>query len=147
MRNAKRRPGKVSVSLLAGLIVAISGAVVDAAVIPWDRIVMVHQLIGDFIAGLVAALIALSLQLKQEEQHYGFAAERAASMAELNHHVRNAVFPLCLAVQRLGDADSNKVANEAVERINIALRDASADAFSHRIEYAAEPEDVTSRAA
>jgi hypothetical protein len=147
MNHTNRRPGKVSVSLLAGLIVGISGAVVDAAVIPWDRIVMVHQLIGDFIAGLVAALIALSLQLKQEEQHYGFAAERAASMAELNHHIRNAVFPLCLAVQRLGDAESNKVANEAVERINIALKDAAADAFSHRIEYGRVREDVNVRAA
>jgi hypothetical protein len=142
-----RRPGKVTISLLAGLIVGISGAVVDAAVIPWDRIVMVHQLIGDFISGLVAALIALSLQLKQEEQHYGFAAERAASMAELNHHVRNAVFPLCLAVQKLGDAEANKVANEAVERINIALKDAAADAFAHRIEYGRVREDVNVRAA
>jgi hypothetical protein len=130
------RPGKVSISLLAGFVVALSGGIVSAAVIPWDRMVMVHQLIGDFIAGLVAALICLSLQLKHEEQNYSFSAERAASMAELNHHVRNAVFPLCLAVQRLGDAESNKIANEAVERINIALRDAAADAFARRVEYA-----------
>jgi len=111
---------------------------------------MVHQLIGDFIAGLVAALICLSLQLKHEEQNFSFSAERAASMAELNHHVRNAVFPLCLAVQRLGDADSNKIANEAIERINIALRDAAADAFARRVEYSsktAKTIDTLARAA
>jgi hypothetical protein len=144
MQNHKRRVGKVTISLLAGFTVGLAGAAVDSAVIPWDRTVMVHQLIGDFIAGLVSALIVMALQLKQEEQHYIFAAERASSMAELNHHIRNAVFPLCLAVQKLGDVESSKVSNEAVERINIALRDAAADASSHRIEYGA---NGTTRAA
>ncbi|MCU1284436.1 MAG: hypothetical protein JWO13_786 [Acidobacteriales bacterium] len=131
----KRRSGKITVALFSGLIVCISGAAVQWAVIPWNRELMMHLVIGNVIGGLVAALIALSLQLKHEEQYYEFSAERASAMAELNHHVRNAIFPLCLAVQRLGDVDSNRVATEAVERINIALRDAAADASSHRIQY------------
>lgn len=49
--------------------------------------------------------------------------DRVAIVAELNHQVRNAVFPLCLSVQRKGDTESNRIANDAVERINIALRD------------------------
>ena len=101
----------------------------------------IHQLIGDLISALVAVLVCLALLLKFEEMHYRFAMERAGIVAELNHHVRNAVFPLCLAVQRLGDAESNRIANEAVERINIALKDAAADAFARKVDYG---EQITS---
>jgi hypothetical protein len=102
---------------------------------PWERPVLVHQLIGDVIAALIAALLMLALQLKYEEMHYRFAMERAAIVAELNHHVRNAVFPLCLAVQKIGDPESLRVSTDAIERINIALKDAAADAFARKVEY------------
>jgi histone H3/H4 len=46
------------------------------------------------------------------------------------------MFPLCLAVQRLGDAEANRVANEAIERINIALKEAAADVFAQKVTYA-----------
>ena len=59
-------------------------------------------------------------------------------MAELNHHVRNAVFPLFLAIQRINDPDSNRLANEAMSRLDIALRDAAIDAYSGKIRYADE---------
>jgi len=69
--------------------------------------------------------------------------ERAAIVAELNHHVRNAVFPMCLAVQRTGDADANRIANDAVDKINIALRDAISDALAQNVSYV-ESSDVES---
>jgi len=49
--------------------------------------------------------------------------------------VRNAVFPMCLAVQRTGDADANRVANDSVDKINIALRDAISDALAQNVSY------------
>jgi len=123
-------------ALFSGFVVFLVGAIADLAVIPsLERNVIVQQLIGDLIAALVATLLSLSIQLKYEEQHYRFAMERAAIVAELNHHVRNAVFPLCLAVQRVGDAEAVRLSNEAVERINIALKDAAADAFARKVEY------------
>ncbi len=61
--------------------------------------------------------------------------DRAAIVAELNHHVRNALFPMHIAVMRLGDTDSKKIADEAMERINIALKDATADALARRVDY------------
>jgi len=97
-----------------------------------------HQLMGDCIAGIVATLIFLALQLKHEETHYRVAMDKAAVVGELNHHVRNAMFPLCLAVQRLGDAEANRVANEAIERINIALKEAASDVFAQKVSYAAD---------
>jgi hypothetical protein len=84
--------------------------------------------IAGCIAGLLTIIFTLALQLKQEEQHYLFAAERAAVLAEVNHHVRNAIFPQCVAVNRFGDPDASRLVTECVERINMALRDASVDA-------------------
>lgn len=135
MAHPRYQENKVRVALLSGFIVFLVGAVADVAVVPWERSVLVQQLIGDLIAALVATLLFVSLQLKYEEMHYRFAMERAAIVAELNHHVRNAVFPLCLAVQRTGDAESVRVSTDAVDRINIALKDAAADAFARKVEY------------
>ena len=137
MPHPRYKENKLGIALLCGTVVFAVSAIVDLAVVPWpwEHSVLVHQLIGDFIAALVATMLTLALQLKYEEMHYRFAMERAAIVAELNHHVRNAVFPLCLAVQRIGDADSLRVSADAIDRINIALKDAAADAFSRKVEY------------
>ena len=100
-----------------------------------DRSLATHILLGDLIAALATTIVCLAIQLRQEEVHFASAMSRAAIVSELNHHVRNAVFPLCLAVQKLGDKDASLVATEAVERINIALKEATADAISGRAIY------------
>jgi hypothetical protein len=134
--HARYQENKLGIALFFGFVVFLVGAIADISGVSWERSIVVPRLIGDLIAGLVTTLLTLSLQLKYEEMHYRFAMERAAIVAELNHHVRNAVFPLCLAVQRAGDPESVRLSNEAVERINIALKDAAADAFARKIEYA-----------
>ena len=58
---------KIAVALLGGLIVGISATLVDLAVISYNKEVMIHQLIGDFIATLVAVLVYLALLLRNEE--------------------------------------------------------------------------------
>ena len=126
---------KIFVSVGAGFLVACTTAVVHLSTIPVERPLLVHELIGDFVAGLVTMLVCLSLHLKYEGVYYRFAMERAAIVAELNHHVRNAVFPMCLAVQRTGDADASRIANDSVEKINIALRDAISDALAQNVNY------------
>ena len=126
---------KFLIALVAGLVVTATALIVNATGIPYDRRVWTQVAVGDFIGGLIAALVALAIQLKNDGSYYRFAMERAAIVAELNHHVRNAVFPLCLAVQRAGDAEGNRLASEAVERINVALRDAMTDAFARNVEY------------
>ena len=130
-----KREHKLLIALLAGAVVTATGVLVDLSLLPFDRPLVVHQIMGDFIAGLVASLVCLAVMLKHEEMHFRVAMDRAAIVAELNHHVRNAVFPLCLAVQKLGDPDANRIAADAVERINIALKEAAADVFARRIEY------------
>jgi hypothetical protein len=128
---------KLGVAIFGGLLVGISALVVDLTVIPFERELLIHQLAGDLIAALVAMLIFLALQLRNEELHYRFAMERASIVSELNHHVRNAIFPLCLAVQRHGDAEAQRLSAETIERINIAMRDATTDIYSPRYTPAA----------
>ena len=132
---ANPREHKFLYSLAGGIAVALSGVIIDFSLLPFEKDILAHQMMGDCIAGVVAMLIFLALQLKHEETHYRVSMDKAAVISELNHHVRNAIFPLCLAVQRLGDADANRVANEAVERINIALKDAAADVYSQKITH------------
>ena len=133
---------KLAVAIFCGLLVGISGAAIDTLVIEFNKEVMIHQLMGDGVAFLVATLICLALQLRNEELHYRFAMERAAIVAELNHHVRNAVFPLCLAVQRNGDAEALRLSNDAIERINIAMKDAATDVFAMKLNYGPQPRAV-----
>ncbi|MDT8070824.1 MAG: hypothetical protein ROO76_21900 [Terriglobia bacterium] len=127
--------GKLGLAVLSGVIVGAIAAAVHLATIPHDPGTMLHALIGDLVAGLTTVVVCLAIQLRQEEVHYRNAIDRAAIVAELNHHVRNAVFPLCLLVQKMGDGESVKAANEAMDRINLALKDATADALSGRIDY------------
>jgi hypothetical protein len=131
----KQNGAKIRLAVSCGLIVSIMAIAVHLATLPRENMLILHVCIGDMIAGLTAIIVCLAIQLRQEEVHYRTAMERAAIVAELNHHVRNAVFPVCLAVQKAGDAEAIKTANEAVERINIALKDATADALSGRTDY------------
>jgi hypothetical protein len=126
---------KITVAVTCGMLVGTIIAAVHLATLPHERAVILHSLIGDFVAVLATIIVCLAIQLKQEEVHYNTSIERAAIVAELNHHIRNAVFPLCLAVQKLGDATSVKTAQDAMERINIALKDATVDALSGRAQY------------
>jgi uncharacterized MnhB-related membrane protein len=134
MRSSQQR-NKVTIAVLSGTIVGVIAALIHAAMMPPDRAALVPALVGDFIAALTTIIVCLAIQLRQEEVHYLTAIERAAIVSELNHHVRNAIFPLCLVVQKFGDDVATKMANEAVDKINLALRDATTDALSGRTDY------------
>jgi hypothetical protein len=135
MRN---RIGKLGLALMGGVAVFVSGTAIDLALLGHDRRTIVLFSIANCTAALVAIIAGLTFQLDQEERHFRFATEQAVSMAELNHHVRNAVFPLMLAIQRFNDPESNRLASEAMSRLEIALRDASVDAYSGKIHLARE---------
>lgn len=92
-----------------------------------------HTFVADLIAGLISAIFALGIHLYYESLYYRFALERAAVFSEVNHHVRNAIFPLCLAVQKADDVHGQKLCDDATNRINIALREAVTDVFSQKL--------------
>ena len=103
--------------------------------LPLDRTLIVRQVVANFIGALIAVVVSLVIQLRHEEGHYRMGIARAAIVAELNHHVRNAVFPLYIAIQKAGDPEAKKIADDAVERINLALKDATADALARNVDY------------
>jgi hypothetical protein len=143
----KTTKDKFLLALGAGLLVTATAVIVNAATVQFDTSLILKQIVGHVVAGLVATLVAVAIQLKYEGLYYRFAMDRVAIVAEVNHHVRNAVFPLCLAIQRNGDADANRMANDAVERINLALRDAMTDAFARNIDYLAPQQQRVNRGA
>jgi hypothetical protein len=98
-----------------------------------------HAFVADVIAGLISAIFALGIHLYYESLYYRFALERAAVFSEVNHHVRNAIFPLCLAVQRHDDVNGQKLCDDATNRINLALREAVTDVFSQKVTSAGVP--------
>ena len=139
-------PSKLLIALGAGVLVMATAVLVNISNLPLERGIILKVTAGDAIAGLVTVLVTLAIQLKSDGVYYRFAMERASIVAELNHHVRNAVFPLCLAVQKAGDADGTRLAADAVERINVALRDAMTDAFAKNVDYGAAPVLVRKKA-
>ncbi len=134
----KKRISNFGFAVIGGAAVFIAGMVVDFALLGHERRSVIAFLIGNCVSGLVAIIAGLTFQLRQEERHYRFATEKALTMAELNHHVRNAVFPLVLAIERTQDPESNRLANEAMSRLDSALRDAAIDAYSGKIRYSEE---------
>ena len=137
MQVLRKKENKVLKALAAGTLVWLVSTVAQLALLPFDRSMIARQIVVNSIGGFVAVIVTLAIQLNHEEVHYNVAMERAAIVAELNHHVRNAVFPMHIAVMSLGNAEAKKIADEAVERINIALKDATADALARRVDYSA----------
>ncbi len=135
MPEPDSRWNKVGIAVSCGLLVGVMAAATHLATVPLERNLVMHLLVGDFVAALTAVIVCLAIQLRQEEIHYRTSIERAALVAELNHHIRNAIFPMCLAVHKVGDAAAIDTAQDSVERINIALKDATADALSGRVQY------------
>ena len=134
---------RILIALLAGVVTGVAAAAVHLATMPvFERGFLVPEVLGDVVAGLFTVVVCLAIQLKQEEVHYRAAMERVAIIAEVNHHVRNAVFPLSLAAHKSGDPQSIRIASEAVEKINLALKDATTDALSRRIEYGESPTPI-----
>ena len=136
MQVRRKREYKVLKSVAAGVLVWVASSAAQFALLPLDRSIVLRQVIANSIGGLVTVIVILAMQLSHEEVHYQLAMERTAIVAELNHHVRNAIFPMHVAVQSLGDVDAKKIADDSVERINLALKDATSDALSGRIDYA-----------
>lgn len=135
MRVQRKQESKVLKAVAAGTLVWLLSSLTQLALLPIDRSLITRQIVANSIGGLVTVVVTLAIQLRHEEVHCQVAIERAAIVAELNHHVRNAVFPMHIAVQALGDADAKKIADDAMERINIALKDATTDALAGRVDY------------
>ncbi|HET9742647.1 MAG TPA: hypothetical protein VFQ00_07855 [Terriglobales bacterium] len=144
--NRASNGSKILTAVVCGLLVGGISAGIHWSTLSHDQSLLTHVMLGDLVASLTTMIVCLAIQLRQEELHFTSAMSRTAIVSELNHHVRNAIFPLCLALQKSGDKDATLIANDAVERINIALREATADAISGRIAYTDEARSKSAQA-
>jgi hypothetical protein len=118
-------------ALLTGVLVAVTAALVRQLLNHEPS--AINGYVADGVAGMVSAFVSMGIHLSYESQHYKYALERAAVFSEVNHHVRNAIFPLCLAVQKTDDQNAAKICDDAVNRINSALREAVTDTFARKL--------------
>ena len=133
MTRASNR-GKFLISIFCGVVVGSFAAGAHWFVVAHDRALIARLFMGDFIGALIAVIVCLAIQLRQEDAHFHRAMSGVSIVTELNHHLRSAVFRLCLAVQKIGDKETSQLASQAVEQINTALRDATADVISGRVQ-------------
>src|SRR3954470_17127844 len=122
---------KIVIALTSGSMVTCTAVLIH--IVLSNGVVAPHAYLADVIAGLVSVMFCLGIHLYYESLYYRFALERAAVFSEVNHHVRNAIFPLCLAVQKGDDANGQRICDDATNRINIALREAVTDVFSQKV--------------
>jgi hypothetical protein len=122
--------GKIFRSIACGLLVGAPGAVMQWIMVPHDPALMINVFAGDVVGGLGAMIVCLALHIQHKEALFVRALSCVAIITELNHRIRSALFPLCLAAQKTGGSETSQLADEAVEGISAALREATADAIS-----------------
>ena len=123
---------KIFLSILCGILVDVLSAAGHWFALPHDRALMTRVFMGDVIACFITVVICLAIQLRDEEVHFVGATSCVTIVSELNHDIRNAVFPLCLVAQKIDDQEMSRFADRALAQINVALREATAQAISGR---------------
>jgi hypothetical protein len=124
------KPGKIFPSLASGILVGTLSAAIHWFIIPHS--LLTRALLGDVVGALSMVIVCLAMQMWQEDMHFANAMSCVTIVSELNHRVRSACFTLSLAAQKLNDKETSQIAKEALDRVNIALEQAEADAISGR---------------
>jgi hypothetical protein len=81
-----------------------------------------ERLLAEGFSALVVALLAAKLIQVTRERHQMLLA-RMQVIAEMNHHIRNALSPLSLSLDDTENQQLKNLASEAVDRIDWALRE------------------------
>lgn len=79
-------------------------------------------LYSDIFMGLVAALVT-GFGLRHYQTHMANDRARMRMIAEMNHHVRNALAAISLSVYAKHDPELESITRDAIQRIDWALRE------------------------
>lgn len=125
--------GKISVSIICGLLVGTVTASTHWFILPHNQTLLIHVFLADLIAGLSTVIVCLAIGLRHERAYFIATIYSVSIVSKLNHQLRSAVFLLCLMVQKTNDdKETAQLAELAMERINAALRQATANAIFGR---------------
>ena len=81
-----------------------------------------ERLLAEGFSALIVSLLAAKLMQVARQRHQLLLA-RMQVIAEMNHHIRNALSPLSLSLDETENQQLQKVICEAVDRIDWALRE------------------------
>ncbi len=112
----------VLASLLFGFIIFAVGAILDWTLLTAGQPMLHVVEISDALGGVVAGVLAYKL-LKQERERRRRLRARVGTIAEMNHHVRNALQMISLSTHSAADQERLRIMREGVERIQWALRE------------------------
>lgn len=106
------------VALAIGVAVFAFGYLIDWLLMPTKR----ELLYSDAYTGVIAALLSL-VALRYYHARQRDAVRRMQVTADINHHVRNALYAITLSVHVRNDPELSAITQSAVERIDQALRE------------------------
>jgi hypothetical protein len=81
-----------------------------------------ERLVAEGFSALIVTLLTAKLIQIMRERHRLVIA-RMQVIAEMNHHIRNALSPLALSLDNTENQELNRVVSDAVDRIDWALRE------------------------
>lgn len=106
------------IATVVGTVVAATGLFLDWSLLPGRRAL----LYSDLFAGGVAGLLTYIAMWHQRARHQALMA-RLRVIAEMNHHIRNAITPLLYSAHLRQDRELIQLTQAAAERIDWALRE------------------------
>ena len=104
--------------LLVGLAMLLMQIAMDSLTGPTERTLLA----SDVFVGVVTALVT-GAALRHYEAHMRADEARLRMVAEMNHHVRNALTAISLSVYAKNDPQLEKITRESIQRIDWALRE------------------------
>lgn len=81
-----------------------------------------ERLLAEGLSALIVSLLTAKL-VRISQQRHRLMMARMQVIAEMNHHIRNALSPVSLSVGATENQQLNRVICEAVDRIDWALRE------------------------
>ena len=114
LSEGRRKP--TFTALAIGLAVFLVGFSLDAALLQEARGILYSDAVTGGMAALLAYLAVYQYQIRQQEN-----AARLHIVAEVNHHVRNALSAILLSVHIRRDPELLSITESAVERIDWVL--------------------------
>ena len=119
-RDTKRR--LITVSVVVFVLVSLIGYALDRYLVRDGinrlQILMVSNALTGIVAGLLFYTLAFNERMRRAQIHH-----RLSTIAEMNHHIRNALQVITYATATGKDSESMELIQSSVDRIEWALRE------------------------
>ena len=116
-----KRDGKLEI-VLAALLLGVAMTMVQIAIDRMAGPLPRTLLVSDIFVGLVTTAVT-GAALGYHRRHVQAEHIRMQQVAEVNHHVRNALTAISLSVYAKNDPQLEKITRESIQRIDWALRE------------------------